>query len=140
MPFEKRALVLGYVGASASAEHSNFGLNVLNIIVTGFKINLARMKRLVKGAPVARENSCLVGRIESKAHMLDSHSLSSDLVDSLVHDAKTSTWSPPELAMRSTTAHELRITDETHGLVPLAPDSGPQGPRHRPFLATPKRY
>lgn len=46
----------------------------------------------------------------------------------------------PELAMRSTTAHELRITDETHGLVPLAPDSGAQGPRHRPFLAKPKRY
>lgn len=46
----------------------------------------------------------------------------------------------PELAMRSTTAHELRISDETHGLVPLVPDSGPQGPRHPPFLASPKRY
>lgn len=94
MPFKKRALVLGYVGASASAEHSNLGLNVLNIIVAGFKINLAQMKRLVKVALFARESRRLIGRIKTKAYMLDSDSLSSDLVDSLVHDAKTSTWSP----------------------------------------------
>jgi hypothetical protein len=50
VPSKKRTLILGYVGASASAEDSNFGLNVLNVIVAGFKINLAQMKMLVEGA------------------------------------------------------------------------------------------
>lgn len=57
MPSEKRTLILGYVGASASAEDSDFGLNVLNIIVAGFKINLAQMKRLVEGALFDREKA-----------------------------------------------------------------------------------
>jgi hypothetical protein len=95
MPSEERAFVLGYVRASTGAENSNLGLDVLNIIVARFKINLCtHAGRLVERALFDREKTATIWPNKGRSHMFDSHGLSSDLVDSLVDDAKTSAWSP----------------------------------------------
>lgn len=47
MASQERTLVLGHVGAGAGAEDSNLGLNVLNIIIAGLKINLRNTVSLV---------------------------------------------------------------------------------------------
>lgn len=40
VPAEKRAFILGDVRARTGAENRNLGLDILNVIVAGFKINL----------------------------------------------------------------------------------------------------
>ena len=73
--------VLGDEGARAGAQNSNLGLDILNVIVVGFEIDLVRTVL----ASVRRAG------LNGSTNVFDCDSLPGSLVDSLVHDAKAST-------------------------------------------------
>lgn len=68
MTSEKRALILGHKRAGAGAEDGYFGLNVLNIIIVGFEIDL-QVVELESGCIIGGRNklTCLMATVSPVA-------------------------------------------------------------------------